>query len=55
MKWTISHTPESNIIQIETAGKLTLEMLNQMIKEGEEEAMVHNSRLIFVDHRKILG
>ena len=55
MKWTISHIPESNIIHIETAGKISVDMLNQMIKEGVETGELHNSRLFLVDHRKALG
>ena len=54
MKWTISHIPESNTIHIETAGEMTVEVLNQMVKEAIEASELHNSRLFLVDHRKVL-
>src|SRR4030042_3480473 len=54
MKWTISHIPESNTIHIETAGEMTVEGLNQMVKEAKEASKLHNSRLFLVDHRNVL-
>lgn len=54
MKWTISHVPESNTIHIETTGTMTVEVLNEMVREAIESSRLHNSRLFLVDHRKVL-
>ena len=54
MKWTISHIPESNTIHIETAGQMTVEVLNQMVEEAIKASELHNSRLFLVDHRKVV-
>ena len=53
MKWTVSHIPDGNIVLIETEGKMTVGLLNQMIKEAMKFGEIHKSCLFLVDHRKL--
>lgn len=51
MTWKLSHIADGNIIQIETAGELTVQQLNQMAKEAIEAGNLHNSTSFLADHR----
>ena len=53
MKWPISQIPKSNIIHVETSGTVSVEPLNQMVREVLQAAERHNSELFCVDHRKV--
>ena len=51
MSWTIDYLAEPGVVSIKTSGRMNLEQLEQMIREGLAEAERHGATKFLVDHR----